>query len=317
MLAKNKFLFLVFWVLVTLGSCAQNTKNEEKMITKQQYNNISKEVKTYDYNPTYQLKVNTNLCTYEAYINDILVGFSFTAGRTAGEQNIDIPQYILKTGKQSVCFKIYPKAITKGVLENLVDKNADFRIRIVHGEYYKIKFEDFKEVFRMKLPKVEHDIPYIELKGEFEAVVPYELEGWSNGMDLSKEDPKKLEEEVLEKYNQYRTAFESKDVATLATMIYKREKEIAQAYYFVSGQNNSYDNGWEELEQECNELKEMKPLENYEMKISGHGRLVNLLRTDSKYKDFSAVAGSTGKKARFYGLTLYRPAPGTPLEVIR
>jgi hypothetical protein len=169
----------------------------------------------------------------------------------------------------------------------------------------------------MKLPKVEQEVPYIELKGEFEAIVPYELEGWSKGMDLSKEDPKKLEEEVLEKYNQYRTAFANKDIATIATMIYKREKEIAQAYYFVSGQNKSYDNGWEELEQDCNELIEMKPIEDYEMKITGNGKLVSLLKTNAKHKNFSAVSGTTGKKVRFYGLTLYRPAPGAPLEVIR
>jgi hypothetical protein len=317
MLVKIKLLILVFLGLLTLNSCAQTTKNKEKMISKEQYNTISKEVKTYDYNPTYQLKVNTNLCTYEAYVNDILVDFSFTPGRTAGEQNIDIPQYILKSGKQSVRFRVYPKAITKGVLENLVDKNAEFSIRIVHGEYYKMKFADYKEVFRAKLPKGTIDVPYIELKGEFEAVVPYELKGWSNGVDLSKEDPKKLEEEVLEKYKQYRAAFENKDVATLATMIYKREKEIAQAYFFVSGKANSYDNGWEELAQDCNELIEMKPIEDYEMKITGNGKLVNLLKTNAKHKNFSAVSGTTGKKVRFYGLSLYRPSPGAPLEVIR
>ncbi|KQB40372.1 hypothetical protein [Flavobacterium aquidurense] len=61
--------------------------------------NIYKEVKRYDYNPTYQLAFDANLCTYELYINDLLVNFSFTPGRTAGEQNIDIPQFILKSGK--------------------------------------------------------------------------------------------------------------------------------------------------------------------------------------------------------------------------
>ncbi|KQB40375.1 hypothetical protein [Flavobacterium aquidurense] len=135
MLAKIKSLLLVFLGLLTLTSCAQATKKQENRNTeyRDKIKNIYKEVKTYDYNPVYQLKVNTNLCSYEAYINDILVDFSFTPGRTAGEQNIDIAQYILKSGKQIVRFKIYPKAIKKGILESLVDKNADFSIRIVHG----------------------------------------------------------------------------------------------------------------------------------------------------------------------------------------
>src|SRR6187402_3279849 len=113
MLSKIKLLFLVFWGVISLSSCAQNTKNKENMSTecRDKIKNIYKEVKTYDYNPTYQLKVNTNLCTYEAYVNDILVDFSFTPGRTAGEQNMDIPQFIIKSGKQTVRFKIYPKAV--------------------------------------------------------------------------------------------------------------------------------------------------------------------------------------------------------------
>ena len=105
--------------------------------------NIYKEVKRYDYNPTYQLKVNANLCTYEIYVNDVLVDFSFTTGQTAGEQNIDIPQYILKSGKQTIRYKIYPKAIQDGVLEEMLDPNAKFTMRIVHGEYYKESFDSF------------------------------------------------------------------------------------------------------------------------------------------------------------------------------
>jgi hypothetical protein len=161
-----------------------------------------------------------------------LVNFSFTPGRTAGEQNIDIPQFILKSGKQSVRFRVYPKAITKGVLENLVDKNADFSIRILHGEYYKMKFADFKEVFRMKLPKVDHELTYIEQKGEFEAIVPYELEGWSNGVDLSKEDPKKLEEEVLGRLKEIASLYETKDIEGLAKEHYKYLTEYYKSMYY-------------------------------------------------------------------------------------
>jgi len=104
MLAKNKFLFLVFWVSVTLGSCAQNTKNQENRSAeyRDKIKNIYKEVKTYDYNSSYQLKVNTNLCTYEAYINDIFVDFLFTPRRTAGEQNMDIPQLSLKAASKLI-----------------------------------------------------------------------------------------------------------------------------------------------------------------------------------------------------------------------
>jgi hypothetical protein len=317
MISFYKVFMILPAVLLLQVSCAQNTKNLKNMITKEQYNNISKDVKKYDYNPTYQLKVNTNLCTYEIYINDMLVDYSFTTGRTAGEQNIDIPQYILKSGVQSIRFKVYPNAIENGILEKWVNKNADFTVRIVHREYYKIKFEDFKEVLQMKLPKIDGDLPFIELKGEFIAEVPYTLNGWNNGMNLSKEDPKNLEIEVLEKCNQFRTAFENKDVSTIATMIYKREKEIAQSHFLVSGSSNSYDNGWGELEEKCKAIVTMKPIENYSMRIFGNGKIVCLLKTTGKFKNLPVVYGTTGEKLRFYGLFFYRPTSDGPLEVIR
>jgi hypothetical protein len=95
---KKIILMALIGLLITLDSCAQNTKNKENMNKNyiEKVKNIYKEVRKYEYNPIYQLKVNSNLCTYEIYINDMLVDYSFTTGRTAGEQNIDIPQYILK-----------------------------------------------------------------------------------------------------------------------------------------------------------------------------------------------------------------------------
>jgi hypothetical protein len=315
MSAKIKSLFLVFLGLLALSSCAQNTKNKENRNTehRDKIKNIYKEVKRYDYNPTYQLKVNTNLCAYEAYVNDFLVDFSFTPGRTAGEQNIDIPQFILKSGKQTVRFKIYPKAIKKGVLENLVDKNADFSIRIVHGEYYKMKFEDFKEVFRMKLPKVEQDVPYIELKGEFEAVVPYELEGWSKGVNLSKEDPKKLEEEVLGRLKEIASLYETKDIEGLAKEHYKYLKEYYKSMYY----DKKEDSKWEEgIRESLNESIKTEVLEG-KMKIIGNGKIVTILVESGRFRNRSIIRNETEKKYDFFPQYFYRPAPEAKLEVIR
>jgi hypothetical protein len=317
MSVKIKSLFLMFWGLLSLGSCAQNTKNQENRSAeyRDKIKNIYKEVKTYDYNPTYQLAFDANLCTYELYINDVLVNFSFTPGRTAGEQNIDIPQFILKSGKQTVRFKVYPRAIKNGILENMVDKNADFSIRILHGEYPKIKYENFKEVFRMKLPKVTIDVPYIELKGEFEAVVPYELEGWSKGMDLSKEDPKKLEEEVLGRLKEIASLYETKDIEGLAREHYKRVKEVDQSMY-----NNTKENSaeWEKLMQESlNESIKTEVLEG-KIKIMGEGKIVTILVDKGSLLNESIILNRIeGGYSDYFDQYFYRPASGAKLEVIR
>jgi hypothetical protein len=99
-----KKIMVLLLVNYSIAGCAQKEiKKQENISTeyREKIKNIYKDVKSYDYNPIYQLKVNTNLCTYEAYVNDVLVDFSFTPGRTAGEQNMDIPQFILKSGKQT------------------------------------------------------------------------------------------------------------------------------------------------------------------------------------------------------------------------
>lgn len=277
--------------------------------------NIYKDIKKYDYNPTYQLKVNTNLCTYEIYINNILVDYDFTTGRTAGEQNIDIPEYILKSGIQSIRYVIYPKAIKNGVLEKFVNPDAELTIRIVHGEYYKTKFEDFTEDYHSTSLKINKDLPFIEIEGKFTATVPYTLEGWSKGVDLSKEDPEKLEEEVKGRMEEIADLYRNKDIEGLAREQYNRVKEIDQSFYFYTKENSAE---WEsELQEALNESKSVELL-NGKMKIMGDGKLVTVLVTDGSFRNQSIIRSRVeGGYSDFYPQYFYRPRAGAKLEIIR
>jgi len=318
MLAQNKFLFLVFWVSVTLGSCAQNTKSEENRSTeyRDKMKNIYKEVKTYDYNPTYQVRDEKFNCPMELYINDVLVFYLGSSGKSAGEQNVDIPQYILKSGKQNIRVKIFPLLDKNKNFENFVSKDAQLTLRIVHGEYEDMKnWKNFKEVFHMKLPKVTIDVPYIELKGEFEAVVPYELAGWSNGVDLSKEDSKKLEEEVLGRLKEIASLYEAKDIEGLAREHYKRVKEVEQSMY-----NNTKENSaeWEKLMQESLDESLKTELLEGKMKIMGNGKIVTILVNKGSLFNQSIIRNRIeGGYSDYFDQYFYRPAPGARLEVIR
>lgn len=314
----NKKIILIGFMglLMSLSSCAQNTKNKKNMNTNyiEKVKNIYKEVKKYEYNPTYQLKVNSNLCTYEIYINEMLVDYSFTTGRSAGEQNIDIPQYILKSGIQSIELKVYPKAIKNGILEKSVDKNADFAIRIVHGEYNKMKFEDFKEVLSMKLPNIAADLPFIELQGEFTAKVPYVLEGWSNGMNLKKEDPEKLKEEVLGRMKEIANLYRNKDIEGLANEQYNRTKEIDQSMYLNRKENSEE---WiTELQESLDEATATDLLDG-KMKIMGNDKIVTILISSGPFRNRSIIRSETKDSYDFYPQSFYRPSPGARLEVIR
>ena len=300
-------------IIILLLLLFQNCKGQhQNIITKEQYNKISKSVKSYDYNPRYSVRIKNYECAYEIYVNDMLITSRFETGTGMGI--VPFPQYILKSGNQRLKVKVLPVYKSSEVEGIAIGKDAVLNIDIFHEEFGKFKETS---VLKFVLPEKAQQLPYYELDTVFEAKVPYVLDGWSKGADLSKEDPKKLEQEVLEVYKRFKKAFEQKDVATIATMIYNREKEIAQAFFFVSGKEGSYDNGWETLEKETNSVKNIKPLENYKMRFFGDGKMVSLLRTDGKFLDYPAFMGETDDSFEFYGLYLHRPSPGAPLEPIR
>jgi hypothetical protein len=298
-------------------SCSQPQISKQTNITKTQYNSISKSIKTFKYNPTYALKIDWVWCTYEVYINNMLVNFSFETGRSAGEQNIDFPQYILKSGRQKIKVVVYPRAIKEGQFEAMLSPETELSVRIVHQEYGKGKLNKEKEVYNHKLTKPIVKAKSFEWSGDFDAEVPYSLKGWSDGTDLSKEDPKALEKEALAAITKFGKAFEHKDVQTLVNMIYNREKEVAQAFFFTSGENVNYDHGWEELEQEAKAVTAVQPLQGYTMRLFGDGKVVSLLRDSPKEKDYPALLMETKDKMYYYNLYFYRPQAGAPLEVIR
>ncbi|PWK02100.1 hypothetical protein BC749_101160 [Flavobacterium araucananum] len=63
--------------------------------------NNYKNVKIYDYNPIYQVRYENYDCPMELYINDVLVVYLAGGGKSAGEQILQVPDYILKSGIQS------------------------------------------------------------------------------------------------------------------------------------------------------------------------------------------------------------------------
>lgn len=122
----------------------------------------------------------------------------------------------------------------------MVFKDAELKLRIVYGDYEKeLKngAQNFTEVLKAELPKIEHDLPFIELGREFTATVPYELEGWSKGGNLSEEDPEKLENEVKERIKEIADLYKNKNIEGLAKEHYNRVREFDQAFYFTTKKN--------------------------------------------------------------------------------
>lgn len=307
---KRSVIFYYF-ILAALSSCGQDKPGQQTPVNRAVYNNISQSVKTFDYNPTYQVRFTSVACSYEIFVNDMLVTFSYGPGNTAGEQSADIPQYILKSGPQELKVKLYPGD------GDAFNENTSFIARIVHGDYEKNIPDNYKEVLKITSPVLGAGAGSRELKGSFSAEVPYTLKGWSTGANLEKEDKETLTKEVVTVYQQFMKAFEDKDVPAIASMIYNREKEIAQAFFFVPGKPNSYDQGWEKLEKEAKAIQHIRLVDGYELRYLGDGRVVALLQRKGADRDYPAIEAETEAKYVYYALYLYRPKPGSPLQVIR
>lgn len=304
---KNLFLTILLMGIIKIA-CGQ--------ISKEQYNAISKEVKIFDYNPTYQLRFTAINCTYEVYVNDMLASFSFTTGNSAGEQHVDIPQYILTSGPQQIKVKVYPKAIEDGKLAGSLGTGSTFAGRIVHGQYEVTDFDSFTEVINFKIPPSVGK-PGAEINLSFSAKVPYNLKGWTGGMNLSKEDKARLMKEALGVYERFATAYKNKNIEAVASMIYNREKEVAQAFFFKSGEAKSYDHGWENLSDEAKSLESIKVVTGAELRYFAGGQVVALLIPNGEDRDFPAIQAETNEGYTYYALYLYRPNAGAPLEIIR
>ncbi|MEZ2442783.1 hypothetical protein AB6805_13760 [Chitinophaga sp. RCC_12] len=315
---NKKYTIPTFFLAAILNTaCGQQENNDQlKPVTKEQYNAISKEIKTFDYNPTYQIRFTRVHCTYEIYVNDMLANFSFTTGNSAGELQVDIPQYILESGPQEVKVKVYPKAIEDGKLEQGLSSDAVFNGRVVHGEYGKTDWDSFTQVATLKVPVVVGK-PFVEYKVSFEAQVPYVLAGWKAGVDLGKENKTTLTKEVLEVYTRFVNASKHKDIGKIASSIYNREKEVAQAFFFKSGEAKSYDNGWEKLKEEADNMVSIKIADKAGLRYFAGSKVVALLQQNGEDRDFPAITAETKEDYVYYAFYLFRPKPGAPLEIIR
>ena len=306
---------------LSLMSCAQkeikkeNIMNEENI---QKVASIYKEVKTYDYNPQYKLHIGTAAnFSYELLINDFPVQINYVSGIVTG--SIPINKSILKKGKQKLTVRMTPPVDKQFNMGTIIDFSiAELKLSIEYGDHTVEKYKDFKEVLSYKMPRMNEKLPYYEINLEFDApAVPYEndVQGWSNSVDLSKEDKDKLMKEVEDFYKNMISFYENKDVNALAGKYYNSQKEIANSHYL-----NKKSDSQIVVDEWIKDVNESAPFifNEYVLRFFGNGKIVQLAKTDKYYFNFSTLMREE-KDGNYteYIMFLHRPKPGAPLEVIR
>ena len=336
-----------FFIASSLVACGQEKKTEaateimgkvEKIAIMQNpeinsQNFISKvieKVKHYPKEPIYYMRLGKVNCHIEVLVNNMPVYEDYEMDIVTTP--IDINAGILKSGKQKLTYRLYPLGdLEKEVYENgeSYPTLTDFTrlsIRIIQmdnkGEQ---KLKDEVEVMHHINLTDENDNfiasgeSYYEFSFEFQAEVPYEVEGWTNGQDLTKLDQKLLEEKALEYLNIYQKVYENKDADAMAKLKFKPLAELAQTGYL---DESSINDDWEGfyLYHLSHENKRFKPIKDFRKVFLEEGKLLYLVQNkiDYPFKARSALEfsylDSDGDRLRVWpGVYFYLPK-GKKLE---
>ncbi len=317
---------------------AQEPKQDTTMTTKEAHKlmeDLYKDVKYKDEQKLYDLTVFNGVCNYKIWINDIPVYHMFKGIR--GRLTFPINTEILKSGNQTLKIRIFPYWNRKEQkFEDYLHQYAGLDVTISEIEWDEKtrRFDRFPvltyqtpregdeslqdNLRGLKFPEGEEQLPYYEETITFTVDVPYTLEGWSNSVDLSQEDPDKLLKEVETYYFELAKNFANKNIPAIAQKYYKKEKEIAQAFFHTEKESKSR---WHEdiLKDILDPTATLKELKDYKLEFYGGGKVVNLVKKSIGYKPFVLITKDKNGKKWYskYDIYLHRPKPGAPLEMIR
>lgn len=309
-------------LLSGMAACQQKQSSDTKV--KNQKNkmlDIYKQVKTYNYNPWYEVAYSSDACGYEILINDIPLHRYFLFS-TANQQTLQINDHILSSGKQNITIRMFPPQLSDKSWSPTLTDAAKFSIKIQHRQAGG-PIESAKQVFEFTAPHkpgTDHFLAsgqkYYEFKGAFEAEVPYKLEGWGNSKDLSKENQQDLLKEAVEAYNSFRDVLIQKDVDVYAALMYDKETELAKAYYWATPEDSGQ--RWNEMKGNMLEKREILPLKDFKMVLYAGGKVLALQPTSEMYKDFlSAIHAQTADDDIQVSFFLHKKAGSDKLTPIR
>lgn len=300
----NKIIILITLSL-SIIACSQNKKNTMKE------NPLLSTIKKYNDEPIYQITVET-IYNYEILANDIPVMVKHNNFMTTfGTFN---NAFILKSGLQNLEIRLYPiiPYVKEGdaaqPAKEFLQNDLNFNLIVEQTAWDKNgNLEEPKEVLSYNLPneKEGKKIDFSKLKEyreklNFNATVPYVLKGWEESEDLSKMDQKVLQEKVIAFFNKFRNSFENKDSDFYINSIKNAEFNYYQSNYYKINNAQSKSNKWIDF---IKEGKQLEPIDKYDLKIYGNGKMVSLRGVDSWNKDEGVLRYKYTKGGFNYVLT--------------
>jgi hypothetical protein len=322
---------MFFGFIFCLSACSQN-KKMSNLTSKNYIETMFNSIKRYNYEPMYFLSYEQNVCYSEIFVNDIPVNKNFAEVVNGG--TFEINNYIFKSGTQKVTLRLYATGKTKDFDFPALAKDTDMKIEITEANN---KNRDIKgkEVATYVTPlDVNVDAEgyktskfkftgqkYVELSFTFEAKVPYEFTSLDKARDLSKLKKDILEEKVVDFYKNQWKILNEKRKDDFFSYLDLKERETCQSLFYNKDELQETLQAY--LEPFVINDYKLEPLENYQLKLYGAGKIVclELLSLDSRLRGESAIWGKYkeegGTMATFRKYYLYIPEGENELKIIR
>lgn len=270
-----------------LGGCS-NAQNKQEHSNVKEIGNVPKEnVDSYVYKnegrPVYYAKYGNRGCLFELRVNDILIT-EITYPTNIGEALITVNPAIFKSGKQTIEVHLSP---IKG--EEVISNAKPFCLEIGYYDSTKEVDESGEATWHTvyTLPEIEmpeKGLPYIDMKGEFEANVPYQYTYWDDCVDLRTIPD--IEQKIVKEYEYVRKLIAQKDLEQLKKYFMPSYQEFAITIYQTK---EDIDLSWNNT---CKLIKkystsELQSIEEYRIVYSSNGRSVSL--RSNKYGGFPSA----------------------------
>jgi hypothetical protein len=328
-----KRLVILITLLSTIQSCEKKEKN---MITQNPYINskniveeLTKQIKHYSSEKIYGFRYENFNCFIEVYINDRLCYKDFKDSKAGS--SFDVNHCIYKSGTQKLTYRMYPASDGSQNVKTFAessyltlqletyDLNNESADDIVYQKY-KTPVIVSKDEYGNKTEKfIATGREYYEGSFEFEAQVPYQLEGFENAQDLRKLDSKALEAKLVAQYNILKEVYKNKDYDNIAKTSYNNLKDQFISEY---AKKETIEETWNELMAFYkNPSMEMQPIEHYKMVFFADGKLVALMQstTDNRFRGNTALWAKVnhdgGLRPLFLNSFFYIPKGKTEFEI--
>lgn len=289
--------------------------SEAKNITENNFvDKLNQQIKHYDKEPVYYLRINKQNCVVRIYLNDVNIYDDYELSNVITPTEIT---NILSSGNQEVKIKMFPvdNLINEDLgLENeapatKLSSKANVEIEIFKMDNKSAKdFSNEQLIVKKSNPSEAAGKEFFEFTVPFIADVPYTFEGWKKGQDLRKLDQDLVQKKAVEFYALVGDLFLNKEVDNWLKLKYPLTIRTMSSSYvdkiYLQDLLQEYKNDVNGYDYKVEKIKD------YDIEYMGGGKLIRLITRNQhpKLRGGGALLLKYGEKGIYQpGITLYLP----------